>query len=143
MNFDLNKTQQMLQESARTFFQRECPITNVREIIDSEHGHDNDLWNGIAEQGWIGLTLPEEHEIELGLRIRAHHNLQLLASPYTVRGAVTFNPRATPASHVASPYGGIGKSIGEHPVPRAGLGVFDLDQVSSILSESIGNADRA
>jgi alkylation response protein AidB-like acyl-CoA dehydrogenase len=60
MNFDLNKTQQMLQESAQTFFTRECPITKVREIIESENGHDSDLWNGIAEQGWTGLTLPEE-----------------------------------------------------------------------------------
>ena len=60
MNFDLNKTQKMLQESAQTFFTRECPITKVREIMDSETGHDSELWNGIAEQGWTGLTLPEE-----------------------------------------------------------------------------------
>ena len=62
MNFDLNKTQKMLQESAQTFFTRECPITKVREIIDSEDGHDSALWNGIAEQGWTGLTLPEEFD---------------------------------------------------------------------------------
>jgi alkylation response protein AidB-like acyl-CoA dehydrogenase len=62
MNFNLSKTQQMLQDSARTFFQRECPITKVREIIDSEDGHDKNLWTGIAEQGWTGLTLPEEFD---------------------------------------------------------------------------------
>ena len=62
MNFDLSKTQKMLQESARTFFQRECPITKVREIIESEHGNDKALWEGIAEQGWTGLTLPEDYD---------------------------------------------------------------------------------
>ncbi|MBH55308.1 MAG: acyl-CoA dehydrogenase [Opitutaceae bacterium] len=62
MNFDLNKTQQLLQESAQTFFTRECPITKVREIMESENGHDSALWNGIAEQGWTGLTLPEEFD---------------------------------------------------------------------------------
>lgn len=62
MNFDLSKTQKMLQDASRTFFQRECLITKVRELIDSEQGHDSALWTRIAEQGWTGLTLPEEHE---------------------------------------------------------------------------------
>ena len=62
MNFDLSKTQKMLQESARDFLKRECPISKVREIADSEDGHDTKLWTGIAEQGWTGLTLPEEHD---------------------------------------------------------------------------------
>ena len=52
----------MLQESAQTFFTRECPITKVREISESENGHDRALWNGITEQGWTGLTLPEEFD---------------------------------------------------------------------------------
>ncbi len=62
MNFDLSKTQKMLQESARDFLKRECPISKVREIADSDDGHDAKLWTGIAEQGWTGLTLPEEND---------------------------------------------------------------------------------
>ncbi len=59
MEFDLSKPQQMLRDSARDFFTRECPVERVRELMAAESAFAPDLWQGIADQGWIGLHLPE------------------------------------------------------------------------------------
>jgi alkylation response protein AidB-like acyl-CoA dehydrogenase len=61
MDFDLNKPQKLLQESARTFFARECPPERVRELMATETAHDENLWRAIADQGWTGLIVPEEY----------------------------------------------------------------------------------
>lgn len=68
MLFDLSKPQKLLKESARTFFQRECPIRRARELMETDTGFDETLWSGMVDQGWIGLTLPEKYE-GLGLGI--------------------------------------------------------------------------
>lgn len=61
MNLDFSETQEMLRTSARDFLSKECPKTKVKELEDSETGHDSDLWNKTAGMGWLGLTLPEEY----------------------------------------------------------------------------------
>jgi alkylation response protein AidB-like acyl-CoA dehydrogenase len=61
MDFDLNKPQKLLQESARAFFARECTIERVRELMATDTAHDENLWRGIADQGWTGLIVPEEY----------------------------------------------------------------------------------
>jgi len=67
MDFDLSKPQRLLQESARTFFSRECPLERVRELMDTPTAFDEKLWTALADQGWLGLTLPEElGGLELG-----------------------------------------------------------------------------
>jgi alkylation response protein AidB-like acyl-CoA dehydrogenase len=60
MDFDLNKPQQLLQQSAREFFARECPLERVRELMAGETAFDERLWRAMAEQGWTGLLVPEE-----------------------------------------------------------------------------------
>jgi alkylation response protein AidB-like acyl-CoA dehydrogenase len=59
MDFDLSKPEQMLRESAREVFARQCPIPRVRELMASPSAFDARLWHAIAEQGWIGMHLPE------------------------------------------------------------------------------------
>ena len=61
MDFDLSKPQKLLKDSARTFLGRECRPARVRELMETETAHDEDLWRSIAEQGWTGLCVPEEH----------------------------------------------------------------------------------
>lgn len=61
MNFDLTKPQQLLKDSARQLFERECPAEKVRELMSSATAHDADLWREIADQGWTGLLVPEEY----------------------------------------------------------------------------------
>ncbi len=60
MDFDLNKAQKLLQQSARDFFARECEPARVRELMATETAFDDGLWRAMADQGWTGLIIPEE-----------------------------------------------------------------------------------
>jgi alkylation response protein AidB-like acyl-CoA dehydrogenase len=61
MDFDLSKAQKLLQQSARDFFSRECKPERVRELMATDTAFDDGLWRAMAEQGWMGLIIPEEH----------------------------------------------------------------------------------
>ena len=61
MDFDLSKPQKLLQGSARDFLARECQPARVRELMETDTAHDDKLWRSIADQGWVGLSIPEEH----------------------------------------------------------------------------------
>lgn len=60
MDFDLDKPQQLLQQSAREFFARECPLERVRALMATDTAFDENLWQAMADQGWTGLLVPEE-----------------------------------------------------------------------------------
>jgi len=53
--------QEMLADAAAAFVRRECPPERVRAIEASDGGHDQPLWDAMAELGWCGLALPVEH----------------------------------------------------------------------------------
>ena len=61
MDRGLTETQQMLKTGARAFLERECPLSYVRQVEDDERGYTLEAWRKIAELGWTGLALPEEH----------------------------------------------------------------------------------
>ncbi|MBX3439573.1 MAG: acyl-CoA dehydrogenase family protein [Planctomycetaceae bacterium] len=60
MDYELSKPQKLLQQSVRDFCQRECPPERVRKVMETETAMDEPLWRAMADQGWIGLHLPEE-----------------------------------------------------------------------------------
>jgi len=60
MDFDLSKPQKLLKESAREFLSRQCKPARVRQLMETETAYDAELWKDIADQGWTGLTIPEE-----------------------------------------------------------------------------------
>ncbi|MCI0338500.1 MAG: acyl-CoA/acyl-ACP dehydrogenase [Acidobacteria bacterium] len=60
MDFDLSKAQKLLQQSARDFFARECSLERVRELMATDTAFDEKLWRAMADQGWMGLIIPEE-----------------------------------------------------------------------------------
>ncbi|HXM36908.1 MAG TPA: acyl-CoA dehydrogenase family protein, partial [Pyrinomonadaceae bacterium] len=61
MDFDLSKPQKLLKDSAREFLARQCKPERVRELMETETANDDQLWREIADQGWTGLIIPEEH----------------------------------------------------------------------------------
>ena len=61
MNFDTSEEQELLQDTVRQFLAGECPTLRVREIFDSEAGHDPALWKGMVELGLAGLLVPEQY----------------------------------------------------------------------------------
>lgn len=61
MNFELDEEQVMLKTAARDFLQQECPKKLVRAMMEDEKGYSPELWNRIAELGWLGLVFPEKY----------------------------------------------------------------------------------
>jgi alkylation response protein AidB-like acyl-CoA dehydrogenase len=60
MQFGLTETQQMLKNSARAFFPAECPMSEVRRLMEIDGAHDENLWRKIAEHGWTGIIFGED-----------------------------------------------------------------------------------
>lgn len=61
MDFDLSSTQRMMQQAARTFLTKECPTARVRKLMATDTAFDAELWGNMAEQGWLGIAIDEEH----------------------------------------------------------------------------------
>jgi alkylation response protein AidB-like acyl-CoA dehydrogenase len=61
MNFAFSEEQDFLRQTAREFLENECPMTRVRELMESKAGTSPELWSKMAELGWVGLLIPEEY----------------------------------------------------------------------------------
>jgi alkylation response protein AidB-like acyl-CoA dehydrogenase len=62
MDFKFNDEQEILKDSARNFFKKNCDKKVVRELESSESGHSAELWGKMAELGWMGTIIPEEYD---------------------------------------------------------------------------------
>jgi alkylation response protein AidB-like acyl-CoA dehydrogenase len=60
MDLGLNEAQALLRSSGRDFFERECPLSRVREI-QASGGFARDLWQQVADLGWPGLVIDERY----------------------------------------------------------------------------------
>src|SRR3970040_1706290 len=61
MDLGLDEQQEMLKNFARDFLEKECPEQLVREMEEDEKGYSPNLWKGMAQQGWMGLIIPEKY----------------------------------------------------------------------------------
>lgn len=61
MDLDFNKAQEMLRKSVAEFLVKECPFDAVRDLEDSEKGYSPELWQKMAELGWMEACFPEEY----------------------------------------------------------------------------------
>ena len=61
MQFGLSESQQILKDMAQKFFTGECPIAEVRRIMETETAYDAGLWRKLADQGFTGIIFPEEY----------------------------------------------------------------------------------
>ena len=62
MNFDFSEDQKFLANEARKFLSQECTMAHVRTVLNDEKvSHHKELWAKIAEMGWLGTAIPEEH----------------------------------------------------------------------------------
>jgi alkylation response protein AidB-like acyl-CoA dehydrogenase len=60
MEFGLCESQVILRESARKFFAGECPMEEVRRLMETDTAYDEKLWAKLADQGYTGIIFPEE-----------------------------------------------------------------------------------
>ncbi len=61
MDFTPSAEQTMLGEGARHFLSQHCSSDRVREVVETEAGYDRQLWQGMAEQGWPAMHIPEAY----------------------------------------------------------------------------------
>jgi len=60
MNFGFTEDQEHLRKTVRDVLAERAPMKRVREIMeDPAATHDADLWQQMAELGWLGLAFPE------------------------------------------------------------------------------------
>ncbi len=67
MDLSLSEEEEMLKKTARDFLTDKCPKTLVKEMEEDEKGYSPQLWQEMAELGWMGLAFPEKYGgIEMG-----------------------------------------------------------------------------
>lgn len=59
MDFDFSPDQQQLKDQARRFLAGQCDRTAVRAVLDGPQSFDARLWQGLADQGYLGAAIPE------------------------------------------------------------------------------------
>jgi alkylation response protein AidB-like acyl-CoA dehydrogenase len=61
LDLGLSEEQELLKNAARDFLEKECPEKHVREMEEDEKGYSPELWKQMAELGWQGLIIPDQH----------------------------------------------------------------------------------
>src|SRR5207244_9850918 len=61
MDFTFSADQDALRDTVRSFLADQAPSAYVRAMIDDPRGFTDDLWRRVADMGWLGLLIPEEH----------------------------------------------------------------------------------
>lgn len=61
MDFALKKDQELIQKSAREFFEKECPKDKTRELKEDPNGYDPKIWKKMVSLGFLGLIIPETY----------------------------------------------------------------------------------
>jgi alkylation response protein AidB-like acyl-CoA dehydrogenase len=62
LNFDFSDDQKSLKDQARKFLSEKASSKVTRSVLDdAEKSYDKDLWRAVAEMGWLGVAIPEEH----------------------------------------------------------------------------------
>ncbi|MFK8018290.1 MAG: acyl-CoA dehydrogenase family protein [Pseudomonadales bacterium] len=65
MNFEFSADQKMIQDQVRSFLADNCPLTAVRAVLErdaaSSESFDRGLWDGLANLGWAGVSIPEQY----------------------------------------------------------------------------------
>ncbi|HUC61709.1 MAG TPA: acyl-CoA dehydrogenase family protein [Alphaproteobacteria bacterium] len=60
LNFSLSPEQEALRDGLRSFLRKECPPEYVR-ACDEEARFPEELFRKLADQGWLGLPIPEAY----------------------------------------------------------------------------------
>jgi alkylation response protein AidB-like acyl-CoA dehydrogenase len=61
MDFSFTSDQTLLKNSARAFLDEHVKPATVRLLWDDPRGESEAVWKEMAQLGWLGLALPEEH----------------------------------------------------------------------------------
>lgn len=143
MEFGLSEEQLMLTESLRGFLAERLPMNKLRKIAESGLGFDGELWSGLAEQGIMGIMVPEDFG-GLGLSLLdaavAAEALGYHAAPTPFAAALVMAPLALIASGDRAQQKAWLPRIANGEV-RIGVGFADMssDQTGKAFARLDGN----
>ena len=104
VTFTPTEEQHLIRTTARQFLNERLGLGRVRELMVSEDGFDPGLWKEMADLGWAGLAVAEEHggsglsPVELGVLVEEMGRL-VTPGPFfatTVLAATVIQAVATP-----------------------------------------------
>jgi acyl-CoA dehydrogenase len=111
MGLVLNEDEVMLRESAEGFFNDKAPVTELRKLRDNkdETGFSRELWKEMADMGFAGVLVPEEHGgVDMGYMaaglVAEQMGRNLTASPFlstAVLAATAIRKSGTPEQQAA------------------------------------------
>ena len=58
----LNEEQQLLKDSAKSFFRESSPVEAFRKLRDRGEEWSPELWSAMADMGWTGIVIPEDYQ---------------------------------------------------------------------------------
>ena len=61
MDFSLTETQELIRASAAEWLAERSGPEFVRAMAEDEQGYTTEYWRELADLGWLGLLIPEEH----------------------------------------------------------------------------------
>jgi acyl-CoA dehydrogenase len=61
MDFDFSDDQKIIRDEARKLLAARCDRHRVRALLDEKAPYDRELWQLMAENGWLGTALDEQH----------------------------------------------------------------------------------
>ena len=61
MNFGFSEEQDLLRQEVRKFLDQQCPLPEVRRIIETAEGYSPEQWTQLGELGFLGLIVPEKY----------------------------------------------------------------------------------
>ena len=61
MDFSLNETQQVFKSTAKKFFEEKCTVAALKGFEESESQYSPELYQELADLGFLGLIIPEEY----------------------------------------------------------------------------------
>jgi alkylation response protein AidB-like acyl-CoA dehydrogenase len=61
MDFTLNEEQQLLKDSVQRFVRESYALETRRALVASKPGYSERNWQQMAELGWLGVTVAEQH----------------------------------------------------------------------------------
>lgn len=61
MDFGLTETQELIRASAAEWLSERSGPEFVRAMAEDEQGYTDEYWREVADLGWLGLLIPEEH----------------------------------------------------------------------------------
>ncbi len=61
LDLELTEIEEMLKNTALSFLKRDVPKDLLQELLGTDTGYTEELWQKAVDMGWLGIVIPEEY----------------------------------------------------------------------------------